>query len=91
MALSLRMCRCGTALAIALAARAQAPRIYQSNWGAVTAPVYGLTGKRFGSAADLFAGPDRFGDYYSGFLPKAVSGQRKRRARGLSGERLHLQ
>src|SRR6266545_3300964 len=56
-------------LLLALAAVAQTPKIDSSNWGAVTAPVYGMAEVRFGGAADLFAGPNQFGSYYSGVLP----------------------
>src|SRR5215831_12585168 len=36
---------------------------------AVTTPVYGMLEKSLGGAADLCAGPNKFGSYYSGVLP----------------------
>ena len=46
--------------------------ISPGNWGAVTAPVYGTSETVAGgtySAAELFAGPNKFGSYFSGVLP----------------------
>ncbi len=54
-----------------LVLRAQA-QISSANWGQVTAPVYGTSESVAGSAysnAELFAGPNKFGSYYSGVLP----------------------
>ncbi len=50
-------------------ARAQAPGIDLANWGAVTAPVFGSAEKAPYAAAELFAGPNKFGSYYAGVLP----------------------
>src|SRR5260370_24023932 len=50
-------------------AQAQAPKIDVTNWGSVTAPVYGTAEKGAYSAAELFAGPNKFGSYYAGVLP----------------------
>src|SRR5215472_16086360 len=54
---------------IALTAHAQ---ITNLNWGTVTAPVYNSSETVAGgvySAAELFAGPNKFGSYYAGVLP----------------------
>ena len=40
-----------------------------SNWGAVTSPVYGTSESGPFAGAELFAGPNKFGSYYSGVLP----------------------
>ncbi len=48
---------------------AQSPVIDVTNWGAITAPVYGTSEKGVFSAAELFAGPSKFGSYYNGVLP----------------------
>src|SRR5215468_10265042 len=56
-------------MGIALTAHAQ---ITNQNWGTVTAPVYNSSETVAGgvySAAELFAGPNKFGSYYSGVLP----------------------
>ena len=45
------------------------PVIDISNWGAVTAPVYGTSESGPYAGAELFAGPNKFGSYYSGVLP----------------------
>ncbi len=58
-----------TCLAFAAVASAQTPPIDLDNWGAVTAPVFGMPEKALGGASDLFAGPNKFGTYYSGVLP----------------------
>jgi YVTN family beta-propeller protein len=39
------------------------------NWGSITAPVFGTHETGTYSAAELFAGPNKFGSYYSGVLP----------------------
>src|SRR5690349_5233026 len=52
-----------------LSAQAQ---ISSTNWGKVTAPVYGTSETVAGGAysnAELFAGPNKFGSYYAGVLP----------------------
>src|SRR5271165_1625957 len=44
--------------------------ISMSNWGAVTAPVYGSAESNpFFSDAEILAGPNKFGSYYAGVLP----------------------
>ena len=44
--------------------------ISMSNWGAVTAPVYNQAERNpFYSNAEILAGPNKFGSYYSGVLP----------------------
>lgn len=53
----------------ALSANAQ---VTKSNWGTVTAPVYNSSETVAGgvySSAELFAGPNKFGNYYTGVLP----------------------
>ena len=45
------------------------PSFDASNWGLVTAPVYGTHETGAYSAAELFAGPNKFGGYYAGVLP----------------------
>ena len=40
-----------------------------TNWGDVTAPVFGMSEKAPYAGADLFAGPNKFGAYYNGVLP----------------------
>jgi YVTN family beta-propeller protein len=67
-------CRRGFRLALsflllASASWAQSPTVDRSNWGSVTAPVYGTSEKGVYSAAELFAGPNKFGTYYNGVLP----------------------
>ena len=54
--------------ATGLAAHAQ---IDATNWGTVTAPVFGTSEAGVYAGADLFAGPNKFGDgkYYHGVLP----------------------
>jgi YVTN family beta-propeller protein len=51
-----------------VAANAQ---IDATNWGTVTAPVFGTSEAGVYAGADLFAGPNKFGDgkYYHGVLP----------------------
>jgi len=44
-------------------------KIDLTNWGSVTAPVFGTSEKGVYSAAELFAGPNKFGSYYAGVLP----------------------
>jgi len=56
-------------LTIGTFAQAQSPQIDPTNWGSVTAPVFGTSEKGVYSAAELFAGPNKFGSYYSGVLP----------------------
>jgi YVTN family beta-propeller protein len=50
----------------AISANAQ---IDVTNWGDVTAPVFGMPEKAPYAGADLFAGPNKFGAYYNGVLP----------------------
>jgi YVTN family beta-propeller protein len=45
------------------------PQFDASNWGLVTAPVFGTHESGSYSAAELFAGPNKFGSYYAGVLP----------------------
>ncbi len=40
-----------------------------TNWGNITAPVWGTSEKAPYTGADLFAGPGKFGAYYNGVLP----------------------
>ena len=35
-------------------------------WGAITAPVYGSSESGIYTGAELFAGPNKFGSYFSG-------------------------
>ncbi len=59
------------ALAVPFAAHAQTS-ITAGNWGSVTAPVYGSsepTNNGLYANAELFAGPNKFGSYFSGVLP----------------------
>ena len=49
-------------------AAAQA-QIDATNWGSVTAPVYGVSQAGTYAGADLFAGPNQFGSYFAGVLP----------------------
>ena len=59
------------ALAVPHAATAQTS-ITANNWGSVTAPVYGSsepTNNGLYANAELFAGPNKFGSYFSGVLP----------------------
>lgn len=39
------------------------------NWGTVTAPVYGTSEADVYAGAELFAGPNKFGSYFTGVLP----------------------
>jgi YVTN family beta-propeller protein len=49
---------------------AQSVTITNSNWGTVTAPVYGSSDPNPNySAAELQAGPNKLGSYYAGVLP----------------------
>lgn len=50
-------------------AQAQTAQITAANWGAVTSPVYGTSESGVYSAAELFAGPNKFGSYFNGVLP----------------------
>ena len=60
----------GGNLALAQAPAAVAPSsINATNWGTVTAPVYGTSEAGVYSQAELFAGPNKFGSYFSGVLP----------------------
>ena len=45
------------------------PPIDLNNWASVTAPVYGTSEGSPVSGTELFAGPNKFGSYYSGVLP----------------------
>jgi YVTN family beta-propeller protein len=64
-------CSRGVVFLLAAALSAQTPAITDANWGAVTAPVYGMPERSFG-AADLFAGPNKLGSYYDGVLPNGM-------------------
>src|SRR5215467_965539 len=47
-------------------------QITTKNWGTITSPVFGTSETVSGgvySAAELFAGPNKFGSYYMGVLP----------------------
>src|SRR5215831_13774927 len=44
-------------------------KISTKNWGRVTAPVYGTSEQGVYKGAELFAGPNKFGSYFSGVLP----------------------
>src|SRR5262245_37398804 len=46
-----------------------AQQITRGNWGTVTAPVYGTSESGPYAGAELFAGPNKFGSYFSGVLP----------------------
>src|SRR5262249_57635829 len=39
------------------------------NWGSITAPAFGTHEGGAYSDAELFAGPNKFGNYYAGVLP----------------------
>jgi YVTN family beta-propeller protein len=60
-------------LASALAAPAWAfdtsSAIDLKKWGAITAPVYGTSETGIYAGAELFAGPNKFGSYFSGVIP----------------------
>ncbi len=63
--------RCILLIAIVLISTANiwSQSITQNNWGAVTAPVYGSSEPGTYAGAELFAGPNKFGSYFSGVLP----------------------
>jgi hypothetical protein len=44
-------------------------QINASNWGSVTAPVYGTSETVPYTGAELFAGSNKFGSYFNGVLP----------------------
>ena len=44
-------------------------QISANNWGRVTAPVFGTSESGVYAGAELFAGPNKFGTYFSGVLP----------------------
>src|ERR1035441_4466380 len=44
-------------------------QIDSTNWGNITAPVWGITEKTPFAGADLLAGPNKFSSYYNGVLP----------------------
>ena len=46
--------------------------IDNTNWGTVTAPVYGTAETGSFSPAELLTGPNKFGSYYSGVLPSGA-------------------
>jgi YVTN family beta-propeller protein len=48
---------------------AQHPPVNRGNWGTVSAPVYGTSESGVYAGAELFAGPNKFGSYFSGVLP----------------------
>ena len=50
-------------------AAAQTQKIDPTNWGAITAPVYGTNEPGYPAQTELFAGPNKFGAYYGGVLP----------------------
>jgi YVTN family beta-propeller protein len=52
-----------------ITAQSQPRQIDASNWGSITAPVYGMTESGVYRGAELFAGPNKFGGYFSGVLP----------------------
>src|SRR6266849_6087503 len=52
----------------ALNAWAQPP-VNRGDWGRVTAPVYGTSESGAYAGAEIFAGPNKFGSYFSGVLP----------------------
>src|SRR5512140_595781 len=56
---------------IAGVALAQTPRVRidVNNWGGITAPVYKTSESGVYRNAELFAGPNKFGGYFSGVLP----------------------
>ena len=54
------------------AASALSPAIDSTNWGMLTAPVYGTSESGLYAGAELFAGPNKFGSYYSGVLPSGA-------------------
>ncbi len=57
-------------LPLSLKAQAQTTAIDSSNWGSITAPVFGTSESGAYTGAELFAGPNKFGDnYYHGVLP----------------------
>ncbi|MCX5884240.1 MAG: beta-propeller fold lactonase family protein, partial [Deltaproteobacteria bacterium] len=45
------------------------PALDVTTWGLVTAPVYGTSLRGAYRGAELFAGPDKFGSYFTGVLP----------------------
>lgn len=49
--------------------KAGGQEISEKHWGLITAPVYGTHESGVYSAAELFAGPNKFGSYYAGVLP----------------------
>ena len=55
--------------AFAASANVAQAQITAANWGSVTSPVYGTNESGIYSDAELFAGPNKFGSYYSGVLP----------------------
>jgi hypothetical protein len=50
----------------------QASSIDATNWGMITAPVYGTSEAAPFAGAELFAGPNKFGSYYAGVLPSGA-------------------
>jgi YVTN family beta-propeller protein len=48
---------------------AQTPPVNRGNWGTVTSPVFGTSESAPYAGAELFAGPNKFGSYFSGVLP----------------------
>jgi YVTN family beta-propeller protein len=52
--------------------RIDSTQIDSTNWGWVTAPVYGTSESGVYAAAELFAGPNKFGSYFSGVLPNGA-------------------
>ncbi len=69
---SLRMLTAGSLtwlLAVPGVSFAQSSSINANNWGNITAPVYGTSETGAYSGAELFAGPNKFGSYFSGVLP----------------------
>jgi YVTN family beta-propeller protein len=45
------------------------PPITPANWGSLATPVYGSVQPSFPAGTELFAGPNKFGGYFSGVLP----------------------
>jgi hypothetical protein len=44
------------------------PPIHANDWGTITAPVYGRSETGTYAGAELFAGPNKFGNYFAGVL-----------------------
>src|SRR5438874_4405648 len=66
--LRVRALTCLSLSAIA-ALSAWAQPVNRGDWGRVTEPVFGTSEKGPYEGAELFAGPNKFGSYFSGVLP----------------------